>query len=197
MRKVFSLILVLVLCMTMALPVFAANAPSAGGSAGSGAPVASKMMLVDANGNPLVDPDHACLKYVAKAKDADLLGKLPANVADMSAQYLYEVTVCDACAALLEQEGVVLVVNFDLDVKKNDEVVVLCFKNDEWNEIKKVEVKDGEVVCTFEEVGTVVIASDAETLNPFTGDVIMMWVGIMAVSAVAVVALIALRRKAK
>nr|MBQ8244939.1 hypothetical protein [Oscillospiraceae bacterium] len=197
MRKVFSLILVLVLCMTMALPVLAANAPSAGGGSGSGAPTASKMMLLDANGNPLVDADHNCLKVVSMAKDSDLLGKLPAKAADMKTKYLYDVTVCDACEALLEPAGNVLVVEFELDVKKNDKVVVMTYKNDAWGDIEKVEVKTGKVVCTFEHLCPVVIATSASLLNPRTGDIIMMWVGIMAVSAVAVVALIALRRKAK
>lgn len=38
MRKAICLILVLVVCLSMALPVFATNAPSAGGGSGSGTP---------------------------------------------------------------------------------------------------------------------------------------------------------------
>lgn len=105
-------------------------------------------------------------------------------------------------AAALKEEGTVLIMDFILGVGKNTDVAVLTYIDGEWEEIEEVVNNgDGTVTCTFEDVCPVVFAvrnAQAGT-NPDTGDQagnnMAMWIGVMAVCAVALVALVVVRTK--
>lgn len=123
---------------------------------------------------------------------------------DMVIRDLFDVSwLCshDHHAALVP-EGVTVEMTFNLGVAKDATISVMTYKNNAWGEIAKVVNNgDGTITCTFESLCPVAISVLSETdSNPKdTGDAIgknmYLWMGMMAVSAVAVVALVVVRRK--
>lgn len=117
----------------------------------------------------------------------------------------------DACRAIeehnhkdvaLKEEGVVLTVDFVLGVSKDTDMVVLTYIDGKWEEIEEVVVgNDGVVTCTFEDICPVAfcVRQAQAGVNPDTGDAVGtnmgMWIGVMAVCAVALVALVVVRSK--
>ena len=105
------------------------------------------------------------------------------------------------CADLIEPEGVVLDITFNLGVSKDAKVYVMAFKNNEWNPIvKTVNNGDGTVTCTFEHLCPIAFSVSSADMKPpvQTGDPanLVFWFSLMAVSAVALVVLVwAYRRK--
>lgn len=102
----------------------------------------------------------------------------------------------------LEPAGVVLELTLDLGVAEDTDVVVMTYKNDAWGEIAGVKNNgDGTVTCTFEHLCPVSVSVLSETagIPDDTGDKIGtnlgLWIALMTVSAVAVVVMIASRRK--
>lgn len=105
-------------------------------------------------------------------------------------------------AAALKEEGVVLVADFKLGVSKDTEVAVLTYIDGEWEEIEEVVNNgDGSVTCTFEDICPVAfcVREAQNGANPDTGDQagnnMGMYIGLMAVCAVALVSLIVVRTK--
>lgn len=105
---------------------------------------------------------------------------------------------------LLEAEGVVLRVTFNLGVGANDKVYTSTFKNEAWNAIVSTKNNgDGTVTCTFEHLcpvafsvetadsgsDTPVVPDDPSTGDP-EGEKLGLWITVAAVSLVAVVALV-------
>lgn len=102
----------------------------------------------------------------------------------------------------LKEEDVVLVMDFVMGVGKNADVAVLTYIDGEWEEIEEVVNNgDGTVTCTFEDICPVAFAvrNARGGANPDTGDQVGnnmgMWIGIMAVCAVGLVALVVIRSK--
>lgn len=104
--------------------------------------------------------------------------------------------------AMLEPEGVVLRLTFNLGVGANDKVYTSTFKNDAWNAIvSTVNNGDGTVTCTFEHLCPVAFSVETadEGDDPVTppietgdpeGEKLGLWITVAAVSLVAVVALV-------
>lgn len=97
-----------------------------------------------------------------------------------------------------------LTVDFDLGIGKNTEVVVMIYVDGEWQIVKDVTNNgDGTITCVFDDICPVVFAvkqSDIkEGLMPKTGDVfgqnLTLWIGVMAVSAVVLIAVVIVYRK--
>lgn len=106
------------------------------------------------------------------------------------------------CAEKVEPVGVVLELTFNLGVKADDTLVVMTYKNNAWGEIVKVVNNgDGTVTCTFEHLCPVSVSiMDRNAGNPDpTGDVyngeLYMWIALMTVSAVAIVLVVATKRR--
>lgn len=105
----------------------------------------------------------------------------------------------------LRQPGVTLTLTFDLQVKKNADVVVLVYVDGEWQPIESVKNNgDGTVTCVFEDICPVLFLVDAKALEdvPKTGDQmgsdLMLWVGIMGACLVGIVAVsVAMGKKRK
>lgn len=106
--------------------------------------------------------------------------------------------------AMLEPDGVVLRLTFDLGVGKNDKVYTMTYKDGDWNTIvSTVNNGDGTVTCTFEHLCPVAFSVDtseagtdtppSETGDP-DGENLIMWIVIATVSLVAVVALVVVYR---
>lgn len=104
----------------------------------------------------------------------------------------------------LAKEGVTLELIFDLDVAKGKSVVAMTYNNDAWAEIVKTTNNgDGTVTCVFEHLCPVSISvgNPAEGDSGKTGDemgrYLILWAGLMVVSAGAIVTMVVVRRKAK
>lgn len=238
MRKLICLITVLLLCVSFACPIFAAEefVPSI---SYKGTPKIAT--IKDASGQDALgvvrDAAGAVVGYVyedcmlltpvanaagekdipAEAK-AELLKvyealnngtmKLPYGE-DVKAEYMVIRDLFDVswlCShnhvAALQPEGVVFELTFDLDVAADATVVVMTYKNDAWGEIAGVKNNgDGTVTCTFEHLCPVSIsvlnesAGDSDDTGDAFGADLHMWIALMAVSAVAVVAIVVSRRK--
>lgn len=103
---------------------------------------------------------------------------------------------------ILAQEGVTLTVGFNMGLKQDAPLVVLTYVNGEWVQVEKTEIgADGVVTCVFEDICPVAFvlmeeaAEAEETEAPWTGDVIMKWVVVMAVCAVGIVVVLVLMKK--
>ncbi len=103
--------------------------------------------------------------------------------------------LCVEHPEIIEPEGVVLQLTFDLGIAADDPIYVFTYKNDQWNNIASVVNNgDGTVTCTFEHLCPIAFVVDADTYLPpiKTGDNIGnlgVWFGVMAVSGLALIAI--------
>lgn len=101
---------------------------------------------------------------------------------------------------MVEAEGVMLQVTFKAKAAANAEIHVMTYKNDEWNPIVSVTNNgDGTVTCVFEHLCPVAFVYGEDTTVPPTGfqfnAEMMLWIAVMAVSAVALATVVIARRK--
>ena len=104
----------------------------------------------------------------------------------------------------VEPEGVLFDITFDLGVSEFADVVVMTYKNDQWDPIEKVVNNgDGTVTCTFEHLCPVAfsVSQNYTDTPPQTGDASNVWilfvVMIAALAGIVVVAVLGFRRKKK
>lgn len=238
MRKLICLITVLLLCVSFACPIFAAEefVPSI---SYKGTP--EIVEIKDANGQDAIgvvrDANGAVVSYVYEecllltpVASAASEPQIPADAQtellevyealskgtmklpygeDVKAEYMVIRDLFDVSwlcshnhAAALEPAGVVFELTFDLGVAADATVVVMTYKDDAWGEIAGVKNNgDCTVTCTFEHLCPVSIsvlnesAGDSDDTSDGFGADLHMWIALMAVSAVAVVVIVASRRK--
>ena len=146
------------------------------------------------------------LSVYAALKDGSV--KLPyssdVKAEDMVIRDLFDISfLCGhGHVADLTPQGVTFEMTFDLGLAKDAVVSVMTYKNNAWGEIAKVVNNgDGTITCTFESLCPVAVSVLGETSESpkDTGDAVgrnlHMWIALMTVSAVAVVALVVVRRK--
>lgn len=221
MRRIFSLIALLVMCLTMVMPAMVCAdtfVPSIGYKDG---PEAEDAEL----GDEVPEDVGACLiitsVMAAKEKttdifqeDRDLLLDVYAKLSDGSMKlplddsYVirelvdvnFKKTTCVIPEHLhmekLQEEDVTIKIVFDLGVKATTEVVVLSYNNGEWAPIKSVVNNgDGTLTCEFEHFCPVAfcVQEGAEDGPSQTGDPLgnMFYIWI-ALLVVSVVALVIL-----
>lgn len=97
-------------------------------------------------------------------------------------------------------KGVTVQLTFDLGVGKNDAVYCMSYKNNAWDPIVSVTNNgDGTVTCVFEDFCPVEFSVRQNVPSVDTGDrvgkTLYLWVGIMVVSAAAVVVLLVAGRR--
>lgn len=102
--------------------------------------------------------------------------------------------------AMLESEGILLELTFDLGVGADVPVTVMCYVDGKWVEVQTVNNGDGTVTCLFEKLCPIAFAVPATSVEPpKTGDdsaaELGLWFSLMAVSFMAVVGLMIFRRK--
>ncbi len=230
MKKILSFIIVAIMCLTAVFPAFATGGvfvPSIeqkpNGQTGD--------ILILENEEVIETVDGLCLVItpVSQAKTSELIPdaaeemlldvyeklsngsmvlpyeKVDASIdpSKMVIRDLYDASwLCEEHPVIVEPKGVVIEVTFNLGVAANTDVVVMTYKNGEWNPIVSVENNgDGTVTCVFEDFCPIAFAvPTSEYREPVeTGDnapSVMVWVAVMAVAALAVVALLIFRRKA-
>lgn len=101
----------------------------------------------------------------------------------------------------LKKPETTLTVDFDLGVGKGTEVIVMVYIDGQWQKVENVTNNgNGTITCVFEDICPVafVVEGSQEDSIPKTGDMMgqsmMLWMGIMAVCAAALV--IVARKKA-
>lgn len=100
----------------------------------------------------------------------------------------------------LKEDGITLTTDFDLGVSQNDEVIVFVYIDGEWKPIESVKNNgDGTITCIFEDICPVAFAvkQPVASMAPQTGDTqnTLLWIGLTAASALALLALFLFRRK--
>lgn len=115
----------------------------------------------------------------------------------------------------LENEDISLEMTFAMDVEAEAVVYVMVYKNDTWNQIEKVTNNgDGTITCVFNHLCPVAVIVEAdETMDlvnlpaqntesaasaqpaEASGQNLTLWIVLMAVAAVALVALLASKKR--
>lgn len=151
----------------------------------------------------LSDPDTelASLSDELNEQVAEELGA-GRNANALIVKDLFDVTVLDdELEESLEGEGTTIDVTFELNNIAGQYVVVMSYKDGEWAPIvETVNNGDNTITCTFEgfcPVAILVPAADEGITPPHTGidTQMLVWAGVMAVSASLIVALVVVKRR--
>ena len=217
MKKFCAIITAVMMCVSLMVPAMAAQEfmPSV---TNKPAPEVVVARILDEDGNVIKEVDQECL-IITSVADAQTSTEIPAaskevllNVygklmdGSMTIPYekhdanldsskmvirdLFDATfVCTECPAMLEPEGVVLEIVFDLNVAPGVNVYTMTYKNDQWDPIvSTVNNGDGTVTATFEKLCPVEFSVSTATTPPsVTGDRDMSLWGILAVVSLAAI----------
>ena len=221
MKRMFAIITVALMCVSLMVPAMAAQEfmPSV---TNKPAPEVMVARILDKDGSVIEEVGNECL-IITPVSEANTSTEIPAasrevllNVygklldGSMTIPYekhndnldpskmvirdLFDATfVCTECPEMLEPEGVVLEIVFDLNVAPGVNVYAMTYKNDQWDPIVScVNNGDGTVTATFEKLCPVEFSINTDTTPPSgTGDVnpFSVWGVIAIVSLVAIVIL--------
>ena len=239
MKKIFSIVVVLMLCMSMVGVVYAAEDDFTPSVSYKDSPDIVPVddpdgeeaigVIKDKDGDIISYVYEGCLVIIPVAK-AETSTEIPEDArqtllsvysqllndtmkipyekhnANLDGNYmvirdLFDATfLCEDHPAMLAEEGVVLEIIFNLNLKANVDAFVMTYKNNEWNPIvSAVNNGDGTVTCTFEHLCPVEFSVETERGPSATGDntlqSVMPWMLLLVASAVALVAVVVLRRK--
>lgn len=244
MRKLICLMIALVMCLTIAVPAYAAESdfvPSITYKPNPEiVPVENEEgeesigVIRDENGEIIDYVDHGCLLVTPIAHVWDEEIEVPAEVeqlltfvyeelnsnnmeipydkhgadldpANMVIRDLFDARwSCEEHREMIEKEGVVFEITFDLGVVADAQIFVMTYDEEanEWSPIvKTVNNGDGTVTCTFEHlcaiefsmplVAATAPVDDAQSPN------VLPWVILLIVAAVAVVGVVVVKNKKK
>ena len=218
MRKIICLLCVLVLCMSLACPVFAAqntfvpsitykdtpdidDAQQNGENTGS-CLVTSSIDDARAAGDKATEDQQELLDLYAKLDNGTMKLPLEGNfvIRDLISVTFDQVGCIDPSHGheeWLAQPGNCIDLTFDLGVSRGTDVQVLVYKDGQWTPAEDVVNNgNGTVTCTLEDLGTIAFCVENAKDIPKTGDNgVILWVAVMAVCAAAAVSVLALRRK--
>ena len=224
MRKIVCLLTALLVCLSMAVPAFAAGdtfVPSISYKDGpviksaemNNENVTSCMVVTSIKGaknksTDISQEDRDLLLDVYEKLNSGSM-KLPLD-GDYVIRELVDVsfgkTGCvdpdHGHEEWLAEEGNTITIKFDLGVHKSTDVVVMSYVDGQWVKAESVKNNgDGTVTCVFEEICPVAfcVEADAEDVPVKTGDAVGqnldLWFLLMAVSLAGVVAVMVLRRR--
>ena len=99
-----------------------------------------------------------------------------------------------------EEENVTVTLNLDLGLSANYDILVFAYRDGQWGPIESaVNNGDGTITCVFEHFCPVAFCVRERTGGSDTGDAagrnLIVWIALMAVSAVAIIFLALRRRK--
>lgn len=222
MKKALCVVLALVMCVAMAVPVFAAE--------GEFVPSISYKDAIEVEDAKIGDESVGNCIIVSSILDAknkttdihqdnrDLLLEVYDKLSKgtMSLPLENDYVILDLVDVSFAQKGCIEVphgheeelnkdntsveVTFKTKVNAATELTVMQYKDGEWRTVECENNKDGTITCVFEDFCPVAFATNAVTSdNPQTGDMagrnLGLWIGMAVVSAVALVALELNRRK--
>ena len=225
MRRVMCLVCVLMICMTLAVPVFAAEntfVPSItykdgpeivdaeiNGEDGTGCVVVTSIKEAREKTTDIYQEDRDLLLQVYEELVAGSM-VLPLENKEYVVRELVDVSfVKTGCVEVphghkewLAEEDTTIEVVFDLGLKDTTDLEVLAFVNGEWAPVVSVKNNgNGTVTCVFEDFCPVAfcVENEVEPEPPKTGDTVAedlgLWVLMLAVATGAVVVLLVNRRK--
>ena len=224
MKRIVCMVVALLICLCAAGPAFAAEGFVPSISYKDHPEVTFPVSLVDKEGKEVEKVEEGCLVVTsigkvdeskeipedAKKELKDVYKKLSDGSmtlptdggSDLVIRDLFDVSlICtDGHKEELAKEGVYLEVTFDLQVAAGTEVTVMVYLDGQWVSVPKVTNNgDGTVTVLFEDICPVAFAVSEASHNPpaQTGDNsnIVLWSGIMAVAAGALVCMLVFRRK--
>ncbi len=224
MKKIVTMLTVVVMLLTFSVQALAVQfvpsieykgAPELVTKTEDGKEIVGK--IVDADGKLLAteDPDCVIIIPVADAAGNEALTNAYAALkdkgvevfgdaveSDMVVRDLFAVTTeCKDMQELLPVAGNTIALSFDLNLGKKDSIVAMICVNDTWKKLPVVNNGDGTVTVTFEELGVVAFLTETTAAGPDTGDHsakdLALWIGLMVVSAGAIVALLVVARRKK
>lgn len=226
MKRIVTLLLALVLCAGMAVPALAADnkfVPSISYKDGpdiisgdlDGTPVGSCLIVSSITDcrdktTDIYQEDRDLLLEVYKEL-SDGTMKLPLEedyvireLVDVSWRKTSCVENPHPHREDLKKEGTLLTVDFDLGVPKGIPVIVMTYINGKWEPVESVVNNgDGTVTVIFEDICPVVFCVDPNDvyMPPKTGDQarqdMILWISLMAVSVIAIVVLLVLRKRSR
>lgn len=217
MKRFFAIITVVMMCVSLMVPAMAAQefTPSV---TNKPAPEVIIAHILDEEGNVIQEVEKECL-IITPVSEVETSTEIPeasrvilrdvyAKLLDGSMTIPYEkhndnldpskmvirdlfdaTFVCTECPALLEPEGVVLEIVFDLNIAAGVEVYTMTYKENEWNPIvSTVNNGDGTVTATFEKLCPIEFSINTGTTPPsVTGDQSVSLWGIIAIGALAAI----------
>lgn len=226
MKRMISVLTVVLLCVSLVCPVFAANdtfvpsisekdqpdiIPTPEGyfaliydKAGNIVGYLNKDCIVitpvsQANTSTKIPEDSKKTLLDVHQKLLDGSMKIPyENGTDWVIRDLFDVSLlCDDHPQMLK-DGNYLSITLDLGIGEKAAVNIMIYENGQWHPaIKTVNNGDGTVTVAIDRVGVVAVSVPAgETPNTGINDNVALWVVLMAVAAAALVAVVVLRRKA-
>ena len=221
MKRMFAIITVALMCVSLMVPAMAAQEfmPSV---TNKPAPEVMVARILDKDGSVIEEVGNECL-IITPVSEVETSTEIPEasrvvlrdvyqKLTDGSMTITYEkhndnldpskmvirdlfdaTFVCTECPEMLEPEGVVLEIVFDLNVAPGVNVYAMTYKNDQWDPIVScVNNGDGTVTATFEKLCPVEFSINTDTTPPSgTGDVnpFSVWGVIAIVSLAAIVIL--------
>lgn len=221
MKKALVLLMAVLLCMSMVLPVFAAEnefvpsvtvkdgvedeeATMGGESVGECVIVTSIREAKEKTTDIFQEDRDLLLDVYEKLADGSM--KLPSEE-DLTIVELVDVSwAASACVGAqhghkeeLAKEGVTIEVTFKLDVDPNAEVTVFAYINGEWVQVKVTVNGDGTITCEFEDFCPVAFCVEGDALEeaPATGDNtnVFLWLAVMLAAAAALVVVLVSNRR--
>lgn len=220
MKKIVSLMVVLMLCVAMACPVFADTfVPSIGYKDGPDIDDAileeedvSLCLIVTS----ITEAKEKTTDITQEARDLllDVYDKLSDGSMKLPLEDGYVIReLVDVSFAqggcqepghghkeLLAEDNTSVTVKFDMGIEAGTEVLVFTYKAAGWIQVENVTNNgDGTVTCEFEDLCPVAFCVEDSAEPPYTGLTadrnLVLWVGVMVVSLGAVVVLLTQRRK--
>lgn len=215
MKKLVSMAIVALLCLTMVCPAFAASANFVPSVSYKDEPDSVVATVIDGNGNNVADVTPECLDITPLSEGDDDLKKLYEDLLK-NADDLYEKLgiapgnsvirdlfdlnlLCADIKALIEGDKD-LKITFDMGVGSDDRIHAGVYVDGEWVPAKSVVNNgDGTVTFVFSDLGSValVVEKAGTSSDVETGDNanLVIWIAVMIAAAVALVVLITSRRK--
>ena len=220
MRKVISLFVVMVLCLGIACPVFAATntfVPSisykdgpeiVAGEPNGGCLIVTTIPQAEDKTTDIYQEDRDLLLDVYKQLDEGTM-KLPVSddyvvrdLVDVSWRKNTCVEAEHGHKQWLEKEDTQVKVTFDMGINKGAEMIVLVYLNEEWVPAKSVTNNgDGTLTVEFEDICPVAFCINRNDITepPKTGDdmgqSVLLFAGLMISSVIGMIVLFAVRRK--
>lgn len=222
MKKMTVFAAVLLLCLSLACPVFAAETFVPSISYKDLPVVQWPVELVDADGEPIQELDQGCL-VITPVSEAETSAEIPADAKELLLEVYQKLSdgsmtlpgdedliirdlfdaslICDDDhREQLAQEGACIELTFDLDIPAREDVVIMYYLDGTWYPAESVVNNgDGTVTCSLENLCPIAIAVSEEIYDvpAQTGDAsgILFWTAVMLTSAAAMVLLV-IRRKA-
>ena len=223
MKKVICFVTVLLLCVSLAVPAFAANTFVPSIPYKDVPEIEWPVELIDEEGEIIdeIDWDHLVITPISEAETSteipedsreellevyeDLTSgemELPSDE-DLVIRDLFDASwICDdGHEEELKEEGVCIEITLDIDIEPDVDVVVMVYIDGEWVPAEEViNNGDGTITVILEDICPIAIAVPQSHVDvpDQTGDTsgIMMWVMVMLASAAALVVLLVSRRKA-